>query len=141
MKKLLFVFAIILISNFSVAEEAQDYEGVVLSITHGGLDYTDGLSRTCDIYTNHPDLGDLDDVLDAIDAASEEKIEKNSHEDDAEVVPSLEIYATQVYEDEKTGKEKTKSILLFSSYDETEVRLGDDAFELRELAIELCDEE
>jgi len=139
MKKLLFVFAIILISNFSFAQETQDYEGVVLSVTHGGLDYTDGLSRTCDIYTNHPDLGDLDDLLDQIDAASDEKIERRVHT--VEVVPSFEIYATQPYTSESTGKQKTKNILLISSYDETEVRLGNDAFDLRELARELCDVE
>lgn len=139
MKRLLFVFAIILISNFSFAQEPQDYEGVVLSVTHGGLDYSDGLSHTCDIYTNHPDLGDVNDILDAIDAASDEKIERRVHT--IEVVPSFEIYATQVYENEKTGKEKTKSILLISSYDETKIRMGDDAHELRELAKELCEVE
>lgn len=139
MKKLIVLIVLVFISNLGFAGQ---YNGPILTLKVGALDHTDGLSKTCNIYANHPDIeDDIDIILDNIADASHAKIWHLIHI--RATIPSIQIYATKVvlsYDDDETGKIKLEKVLLRLSYGSTQIRAGNAANDLRNIVKELCSE-
>ena len=113
------------------------YKGVLLQKIIGGIAKVRPIDKVedCKIESDHPGVkGRLEELGKLVDAASGKDFNTAYHF--MAQVPSIEIFATRVYE--KEGHLQTDKVLLLQDYETLKTRIGPEAQTLIDLTNKLC---